>query len=116
MSIAENIKRLREAHGITQAELGEIAGVSDKAVSSWEAGIKFPRMGAVQKIADHFGIKKSAIVDDNIKPTPVRGITITDKDELLMLTAYRAADPVFRAAAVDILLAHPADAADEKKA
>lgn len=64
MSIAENIKRIRAEHGLSQAELGKIAGVSDKAVSTWELGIKTPRMGAVEKMANYFGIAKSAIVDD----------------------------------------------------
>lgn len=64
MSIAENIKRIRMEHGLSQAELGKIAGVSDKAVSTWELGIKVPRMGAVEKMANYFGITKSAIVDD----------------------------------------------------
>lgn len=64
MTIAENIKKLREQHGLTQAELGEIAGVSDKAVWTWENGSAEPRMGAIQKIADHFNITKGSIVDD----------------------------------------------------
>ena len=69
MSIAENIKRIRLEHGLSQAELGKIAGVSDKAVSTWELGIKVPRMGAVEKLANYFGIAKSAIVDD-VQPEP----------------------------------------------
>lgn len=64
MSIAENIKRIRLEHGLSQAELGKIAGVSDKAVSTWELGIKVPRMGAVEKMATYFGIAKSVILDD----------------------------------------------------
>lgn len=64
MSIAENIKKIRLEHELSQADLGKIAGVSDKAVSTWELGIKVPRMGAVEKLANYFGIPKSAIVDD----------------------------------------------------
>lgn len=64
MSIAENIKKIRLEHKLSQADLGRIAGVSDKAVSTWELGIKVPRMGAVEKLANYFGIPKSAIVDD----------------------------------------------------
>lgn len=64
MSIADNIKRLREKYGLTQSELGAIAGVSDKAVSSWEKGNANPRMGALEKIASHFGISKADIIDD----------------------------------------------------
>ena len=64
MSVADNIRRLRLKHGLTQKEFGAIAGVSDKAVSTWEKGIKDPRMGAVGKLAEYFGIPKSAILDD----------------------------------------------------
>lgn len=64
MSIGENIKRLRESHGLTQVQLAEIAGVTDKAVSTWENDMKTPRMGALQRIADYFGIAKSDIIED----------------------------------------------------
>lgn len=36
MSIADNIKKLRETYDLTQSQLGKIAGVSDKAVWTWE--------------------------------------------------------------------------------
>lgn len=64
MSIGKNIKKIRELHNLSQKELAEIAGVSDKAVSTWENGIKEPRMGVIQKIADHFGILKSDLIED----------------------------------------------------
>ena len=66
MSIGENIRRLRESHRLTQKEFGEIAGVSDKAVSTWEKGIKLPRIGAVERLANYFGVPKSAILDDAV--------------------------------------------------
>ena len=65
MSIGKNIRRVREAHGLTQEEFGAIAGVSAMAVSQWENNRAVPRMGAVQRLADHFGIKKGDIVDEN---------------------------------------------------
>lgn len=64
MSIASNIKRLRTQAQLSQAELGKIAGVTDKAVSTWEAGLKTPRMGAVEKMAAYFDVPRSAILDD----------------------------------------------------
>ena len=63
MTMAERIKWLRESHGLTQAELGVITGVSDKAVSTWESGKREPRMGAIQKMADYYHITKSAIIE-----------------------------------------------------
>jgi transcriptional regulator with XRE-family HTH domain len=65
MAIKENIKKLREIYGLSQKDLAEIGGVSDKAVSTWENGIKEPRMGVIQKIADHFGFMKSNLIEDN---------------------------------------------------
>ncbi len=73
MSIGSNIKRLRLESKLSQAELGKIAGVTDKAVSTWEADIKTPRMGAVEKMASYFGVPKSAILDDihqGLSPIP----------------------------------------------
>lgn len=78
MSIGTNIKAIRESHHLSQIEFGKIAGVSDKAVSTWENDIKVPRMGAVQKISNYFGIPKSAIIDEQTdlqEDTP-----ITDND------------------------------------
>lgn len=65
MSISDNIKNLRIEYNLTQTELGKIAGVSGKAVWTWENGLAEPRMGAIQKIADYFNIKKSIIIDNN---------------------------------------------------
>lgn len=79
MSIADNIKKIRAKYDLTQDELGEIAGVSGGAVSTWERGTAEPRMGAIQKIADHLNISKADIVSEydsthksNPEPTSVR--------------------------------------------
>lgn len=64
MSIRENIIALRTLYNITQEELASIAGVSRGAVSQWEGGFSEPRMGAIQKIADHYHILKSNIIED----------------------------------------------------
>lgn len=64
MSIGSNIRRIRNAHGLTQDEFGKIADVSSMAVSQWENDRAVPRMGAVQAIADYFGINKGEIIDD----------------------------------------------------
>ena len=63
MGIRENIIELRKRERLTQEELAKIAGVSRGAVSQLEGGFSEPRMGAIQNIADHFGISKSEVVD-----------------------------------------------------
>jgi len=64
MGLAENIKNIRAKHDLSQIELGKIAGVTDKAVSTWENGTAEPRMGAIQRMADYFGVTKSSIIED----------------------------------------------------
>lgn len=64
VGIRENIIALRSLYDITQEELAGIAGVSRGAVSQWEGGFSEPRMGAIQKIADHYNILKSNIIED----------------------------------------------------
>lgn len=64
MGVAENIIKLRTLTGATQEELANIAGVSRAAVSLWEIGKSKPRMSAIQSLADHYGIRKSNIIED----------------------------------------------------
>ena len=99
MGISENIKILRERYRLSQRELGQIAGVSDKAVSTWEKGIKEPRMGAIQKMADYFGIQKSNIIEENglrgnhIPEAPAPPpFELTDIEKTL-ITKYRTLTP-----------------------
>lgn len=76
MSIAGNIKKIRERFNLTQDELGEIAGVSGGAVSTWERGTAEPRMGAVQKIADKLNISKAEIIEDHAEEKVIRAVRI----------------------------------------
>lgn len=76
MSIGDNIRRIRESHGMTQEEFGKIANVSSMAVSQWENDRSVPRMGAVQAIADHFGISKGELLDDLPRGLPAGAIPV----------------------------------------
>ena len=78
MGVRENIAELRRRYGITQEELAKIAGVSRGAVSQWEGGFSEPRMGAIQRIADHYGLLKSNIIEDGgmMTPPPANAIPV----------------------------------------
>ena len=65
MGIRKNIVELRKRYDLTQEELAKIADVSRGAVSQWEGGFSEPRMGAIQRIADYFGIRKSDLIEDD---------------------------------------------------
>lgn len=77
MGLPENIRNLRLAHGLTQEDLGKIAGVSNAAVSTWESGEKEPRMGAIKRIVNHFGVSLGDLLDEEVSPSPpTRGVKI----------------------------------------
>lgn len=63
LRIGTNIKKFRKKHHLTQKEFSLIADVSDKAISTWETGNKLPRIQAIEKIAKHFNVPKSVILD-----------------------------------------------------
>ena len=54
MTIGENIADLRKKKGWTQAEFGEMLGVSNQAVSKWESGMSMPDIMLLPHIAEAF--------------------------------------------------------------
>ena len=101
MGIKENLKALRKQHNLSQQELAKIAGVTDKAISTWESGTRIPRMGAIQKMADYFGLQKSDIIEDNSRILSGDGSTWTharesegnESDSQLLQNAKRDLSP-----------------------
>ena len=61
-TVAKNIVRLRQASGMTQAELAAKLNYSDKAVSKWERGESMPDVAVLSKIADLFQVSLDWLV------------------------------------------------------
>ena len=77
MGLADNIKRLRTNADLTQAKLAEMVGVTRATVTQWETGWSQPRMGAIEKLAEVFGVSLAALVSENALPAnslPVKGM------------------------------------------
>ena len=55
-SINENILEFRKAKGFTQAELGELLGVTNQTVSKWETGLSMPDIMLLPEIAKVLGV------------------------------------------------------------
>ena len=50
------IAEYRKEKGMTQLELAEKMGVTDKAVSKWERDLSYPDVNSLPKLAGIFGI------------------------------------------------------------
>ena len=76
-TLGKMIALLRKENGMTQLELAEKMGVTDKAVSKWERDLSFPDVSSIPKLAEIFGIsvdelmqvKANAQHDDKINET-----------------------------------------------
>ena len=61
-TFGEMIAALRKEQGMTQLELAEKMGVTDKAVSKWERDLSFPDVASLPKLAGIFGLSVDALI------------------------------------------------------
>ena len=59
------IKQLREKNNMTQFQLAETLGVSDKTVSKWETGKGYPDITLLEPIAEAFRISVTELISGN---------------------------------------------------
>lgn len=64
-TIAKNISDLRNAKGLTQAELAEGLNYSDKAVSKWERAESIPNIATLEDIAVFFNVPIEYLLRDH---------------------------------------------------
>ena len=62
---ASNIINLRTAAGMTQAELGEKLGYSDKSVSKWERAEGIPDVYVIKNLSAIFGVTADYILSEH---------------------------------------------------
>lgn len=56
------IASLRKKNGMTQLELAEKMGVTDKAVSKWERDLSCPDVNTLPKLAELFGVSMDELM------------------------------------------------------
>jgi transcriptional regulator with XRE-family HTH domain len=61
----KNLRYLMEKKGITQADICRELNVSSATVSDWCTGKKYPRVAAMQRLADLFGVRFSTLTTEN---------------------------------------------------
>lgn len=74
----KNLNYYMNKLGKTQADLMKDLGFSSSTVSNWCTGLKLPRMGKIQLLADYFGISKSDLIEDKSEQKEPE---LTSKDE-----------------------------------
>lgn len=85
-SLGQTIARLRKEKGMTQLQLAERMGVTDKAVSKWERDLSSPDLGTMPKLAEAFGLT----VDELMQGRIPAGHQETEKTGELVDTIFKA--------------------------
>lgn len=62
------IATLRKEKGLTQLELAQQLGVTDKAVSKWERDLSCPDVNSLPKLAQVLGVSVDDLMQSKIKP------------------------------------------------
>ncbi len=66
--VSENLVSFRKANKLTQLELAEKVGYSDKAVSRWEKGEVTPDVETLDRLAKIYNLPISAFFEENANP------------------------------------------------
>lgn len=65
---SKNLNYYMERSGKNTADLAADLSFPFSTVSDWVHGKKYPRMDKVQALADYFGILKSSLTEEQVKP------------------------------------------------
>lgn len=67
MNLADNIKKIRKEHNLSQEQFAEKLNVSRQSVSKWESGLAYPEMDKVLQICKMFNINIDELFNQDIK-------------------------------------------------
>lgn len=95
---AQRLSYLLEKKGKSQLDMARELDVATGTVSSWVNGQKFPRVDALERIADYLGVRLSTLTDEN-------GLAkyIEEEKDRILIAAYHAADPAIQASVRKLL-------------
>ena len=65
MTLTDKIKRAREEDGLTQRELAEIVGVSQRTIASYESGGAKARRHTIEQLANALKVSVKYLSDEN---------------------------------------------------
>ncbi len=88
------LKELRKEKGLTQEQLSEYLGVSNRSVSRWETGTNMPDIDLVIELADYFdvsieelleGERKAESMDEKTKESLLKVADYGNEERLLLI-------------------------------
>lgn len=101
-----NLCRYMKARGVDQSDIVTALGISASTVSDWVNGKKYPRVDAMQRLADYLGVLLSDLTTEQIEERTklddpmeaeliaiYRGLNAQGRADLLRQARYLDSDP-----------------------
>ena len=80
-----NLRRCMENKGVDQSSIVSALGFSASTVSDWVTGKKYPRVDAMQKLADYFGV----LLSDLTSEADVTDMRTLNPTEYELISSFR---------------------------
>lgn len=97
MSFPENLKRIRLEKGMSQQALAKAAGVSQTAIYHWEKGLRVPKIGSLDRIADALDVTVDDFFIEIVDGKPIVDMDLPglSEDEIHDYLAYMFPERVY---------------------
>ena len=66
-TLAENLKKIRKKHKLSQEDLASILGVSRQAISKWESKVAYPEMDKIMMLCNKFNLNIDDLLHKDIE-------------------------------------------------
>lgn len=73
VKIGAFLRKLRTERGMTQGELAERFGVTNRSVSRWETGTNLPELTLLIELSDFYGVELRELLDGERRERPEQG-------------------------------------------
>ena len=102
--IMKNLKKLKEASGMSQQKLADALYVTQQSIYKYENNLAYPSLETLLLMSNLFSVPIDYIVGNNIKDNALTEFTeILSKDEKRLIEYYRKLSPDIQKSLLDFL-------------
>lgn len=101
MAFCDRLKMLRKAQKMSQAELAQISGLSQSAISAFEKGVNEPSSVSIQQLSKALGMTPGELLGDSAAPATGEGALTPQERQLLEM--FRHLNPVGKSTALGLV-------------
>lgn len=92
---ARNLQHFMNANGDNQVDIAHLLGVSKSTVSGYCKGTQMPRMDKIERLAAHFGVMKSDLIEDKLSvPYPSNILPMPEIKKVPRLGTIACGEPI----------------------